>query len=70
MLAPAGTPKATIDALNQALGKAMADPAMRRQLASLGIEPTISTPDEFAALIHSEIPKWAAIVKASGASID
>ncbi len=70
VLAPAGTPKATIDALNQALGKAMADPAMRRQLASLGIEPTISTPDEFAALIHSEIPKWAAIVKASGASID
>ncbi len=70
VLAPAGTPKETIVTLNQALGKAMADPAMRKQLAALGIEPTISTPDEFAALIRSEIPKWAGIVKASGASID
>jgi tripartite-type tricarboxylate transporter receptor subunit TctC len=48
----------------------MANEGMRRQLTGLGIEPTLTSPEEFGALIRSEIPKWARIVKASGAQID
>lgn len=70
LLAPAGTPKDVVAALHAATARAMADAAMRKQLVGLGIEPTVSTPDEFSALIRNEIPKWARIVKASGAQID
>ena len=70
VLAPAGTPKEVVTALHAAVIRAMADAGMTRQLTALGIEPTASTPDEFSALIRSEIPKWARLVKASGAMVE
>ena len=70
MLAPAGTPKDVIVMLNTALGRVMATPALRTQLIALGIEPTFGTPEEFAALMRAELPKWAGIVKKSGATVD
>ena len=48
----------------------MATPALRQQLAALGIEPAFGTPEEFAALLRAELPKWAEIVKRSGATAD
>ena len=70
LLAPAGTPRDVVTALHAAVGKAMANGDMKRQLTSLGIEPSSSSPEDFAALIRSEIPKWALIVKASGAQVE
>jgi tripartite-type tricarboxylate transporter receptor subunit TctC len=70
VLAPAGTPREVVAGLHAAVARAMADAGMKRQLAALGIEPTSSTPEEFAALIRSELPKWARIVKASGAKVE
>lgn len=70
VLAPAGTPKEVIATLHTALGRTMATPALRSQLIALGIEPTSSTPEEFAALVRAELPKWAEIVKKSGATVD
>ena len=70
VLAPAGTPKDVIATLHGALGKAMATPALKQQLVALGIEPTFGTPDEFTALMRAELPKWAEIVRKSGATID
>ena len=70
LFAPAGTPKEVVGALHAAVGKAMATPALRAQLTALGIEPAYSTPEEFTALIKAELPKWAEIVKKSGATAD
>jgi tripartite-type tricarboxylate transporter receptor subunit TctC len=70
VLAPAGTSKEVVTALHAAVIRAMADAGMKRQLTALGIEPAASTPDEFSALIRSEIPKWARLVKASGAMVE
>ena len=70
VLAPAGTPKEVVTALHAAVIRAMSDAGMKRQLTALGIEPATSTPDEFSALIRSEIPKWARLVKASGAMVE
>jgi len=56
--------------LHAALGRAMATPELRAQLIALGIEPTFGTPEEFTALIRAELPKWAAIVKKSGATVE
>jgi tripartite-type tricarboxylate transporter receptor subunit TctC len=70
VLAPAGTPKDVITTLHTALGRAMATPALKQQLVALGIEPAFDTPEAFTALMRSELPKWAAIVKRSGATAD
>jgi len=70
VLAPAGTPKEVVTALHAAVIRAMSDAGMKRQLTALGIEPAASTPDEFSALIRSEIPKWARLVKTSGAMVE
>jgi tripartite-type tricarboxylate transporter receptor subunit TctC len=70
VLAPAGTPKDVISTLHAALGRAMASPALRQPLVALGIEPTFGTPEEFTALMRTELPKWAEIVKRSGATAD
>jgi tripartite-type tricarboxylate transporter receptor subunit TctC len=70
LVAPAGTPKEIVEALHAATVKALADPDTRRALADLGVEITGSSPQEFAAYIAREIPKWTAVVKASGAQLD
>lgn len=70
VLAPAGTPKDVIETLHAALGRAMATPALRAQLIALGIEPTFGSPEAFAALMRAELPKWAEIVKRSGAKLE
>jgi tripartite-type tricarboxylate transporter receptor subunit TctC len=70
VLAPAGTPTDVVATLNAALGRAMATPALKQQLVALGIEPAFGTPDEFGALIRAELPKWAEIVKKSGATVE
>lgn len=68
VLAPAGTPQAVLDTLHAALGRAMADPALRQQLQALGIEPKFGTQEAFGQLIRSDIVRWAEIVKRSGAN--
>jgi tripartite-type tricarboxylate transporter receptor subunit TctC len=70
VLAPAGTPSDVLARLHAALGRAMATPALRAQLTDLGIEPVFGPPEAFGALIRGEIPKWAAIVRSSGAKAD
>ena len=46
----------------------MRQPDVVKQLAQEGIDAVGSTPDEFGARIRKEITKWAAVVKASGAT--
>jgi len=70
LVAPAGTPRDVIATLNRATVQALRDPDTLRQLHDLGVEVGSSTPEEFAAHIRSEIPKWAAVVKASGAQVE
>ena len=70
LFAPAGTPKDVLATLHAALGRAMATPELRAQLVALGIEPAFGSPEDFAALIRAELPKWAAIVRKSGATVE
>jgi tripartite-type tricarboxylate transporter receptor subunit TctC len=70
LVAPAGTPRDVIATVNRATVQALRDPDTLRQLHDLGVEVNSSTPEEFAAYIRSEIPKWAAVVKASGAQVE
>ncbi len=70
LVAPAGTPKDVVATLNRAAVAALNDAEVRKALTDLGVDVVANTPEEFRAYIKSEIPKWAAIVKASGAKVD
>jgi tripartite-type tricarboxylate transporter receptor subunit TctC len=68
--APAGTPRPIIDRLNAAIRGALEDPTVRERLAARGAVPSPSTPEELARHVAAELPKWAALVKQSGAKVD
>jgi tripartite-type tricarboxylate transporter receptor subunit TctC len=70
LLAPAGTPADIVNRVQRETAKALANPALKERLQSQGAIPSGNTPAEFARLIDSEIKKWAAVVKASGAKVD
>jgi tripartite-type tricarboxylate transporter receptor subunit TctC len=70
LVAPAETPKEVIAALHDALAATVNDPPVRKALTDLGVDVVGGTPEELRAYVKSEIPKWAAVVKASGAKLD
>src|SRR5262245_8073698 len=70
LVAPAGTPKEVIAALHRALTATVNDPVVRKALTDLGVDVVGGTPEELRAYLKAEIPKWAAVVKASGAKLD
>jgi tripartite-type tricarboxylate transporter receptor subunit TctC len=70
ILAPAGTSKEIIARLNAELNKIIAAPDMRQRLIDNGFEPVGGTPEKAGEKIHSEIAKWAPVVKAAGIKVD
>jgi tripartite-type tricarboxylate transporter receptor subunit TctC len=70
LMAPAATPRAIVERLNQAVRQALDLPEVRDQLARLGSQPVASTPEHFAQFIRSEHAKWGPIVKSTGAVVD
>jgi tripartite-type tricarboxylate transporter receptor subunit TctC len=71
IVAPAGTPKDVIARLAAELAKLQAMSEFRDQLVRFGMEPSApQTPDQFAATIAAEQPRWIKAVKDSGAKVD
>lgn len=64
-LAPAGTPPAVITRLNAEINAALKLPDVKAKLEAAGIEIQGGTPQEYAALIKSDLAKWAKVVKAA-----
>jgi tripartite-type tricarboxylate transporter receptor subunit TctC len=63
VFAPAGTPAAITALLNAAIGKALADPAVRKSLVESAQEPVGGTADQFAQLVRDDYAKFARLVK-------
>ena len=66
IFAPKGTPAPVIARLNEAVGKALNDEAVRKRLLELGSvipAPAERTPEALAALVKSEIAKWTPVLK-------
>ena len=70
LVAPTGTPPDVVETLHRATVAALKDPETRKHLVDLGVEIAGDSPEEFAAYIRREIPKWTAVVKVSGARLD
>jgi tripartite-type tricarboxylate transporter receptor subunit TctC len=66
ILAPAGTPKDVIAKLNAAINAALKAEDVQAKLTGAGIQIQGGTPEQFAAVIQSEIDKWGKVVKGAG----
>ena len=70
LVAPAGTPRAIVEKLNCAIVKGLGAPGTRERLLSQGLEPIGNSPEAFGKLLRDELPKWARVVKISGAKVE
>jgi tripartite-type tricarboxylate transporter receptor subunit TctC len=70
LLAPAKTPRSAVDLLNRELRAALEQPDVRRTLLDQGMDPAPGTPEQFGALIKTDMDKWGEIGRRLGVKLD
>ena len=70
ILGPPGLPKAIVDALAAEVARILAMPDTVEKLASMGLSPFVSTPEQLAALMRSETVRYAEVIKAANIKAD
>jgi tripartite-type tricarboxylate transporter receptor subunit TctC len=60
---PAKTPKAVVDRLNKDIVAALHDPAVRKRLEDLNLDPHPGTPEQAAALLNNDIKRWGDVIE-------
>lgn len=66
LVAPAATPADVVQRLNREVAAALAHPATRERLTTLGIDVKASTPGELRSFMRSEVGHWAEVVRKAG----
>jgi tripartite-type tricarboxylate transporter receptor subunit TctC len=66
VLAPAGTPRAIVTKLNQAIGKMLQAPEVKAAITDEGGESASTTPNDFSAFLQAERRRWSDLVNESG----
>lgn len=66
IFAPAGTPPEVVSKLNSTLVEVLADPAIQKRFAELGVEARSSTPEEIGKRLADDISKWSAVIEKAG----
>jgi tripartite-type tricarboxylate transporter receptor subunit TctC len=70
LMAPAGTPRATVDWLNAETRKAFEVPEVRERLSKQGLQLPLGSPQEFAALIAAESKRWGEVIRTGGIKLE
>ena len=70
LLVPTGTPKEVVARINAEFNKALKQPELSKRLSDEGADIAGGTPEQFAALIKDDIPRWGKVVRESGAKVD
>ena len=70
VVAPAGTPRDVVDTLNRAINDGLQSPEMKENLIRFSAIAKPGMPQDFAAFMQSEVPKWAELVKLAGATAE
>jgi tripartite-type tricarboxylate transporter receptor subunit TctC len=70
LLAPPGTPRDIVDKLNSTITRVLSHPDARKLMASAGVDVATSTPEEFGALMQSELERWGKVVRETGATVN
>ena len=66
IFAPAKTPQATVATISAAIVDTLASEEIKEKIRRIGLQPTGTTPQEFARIQRDDIARWAPAVKASG----
>ena len=64
--APAKTPRAIVERLNDEIVRALNSPDLNARLTAQGADPSPMTPEQYTAFVQSEIVKWAKVIQAAG----
>ena len=67
---PLATPSGIVERFNADINRAMDTPEVRERFAQAGLEVVKYTPAEFGLFLRDEVPKWAAVVRSSGARVE
>ena len=70
LFAPAGTPSAIVDQLHASAAKTLQMPEVRERLLSQEMEPVGSSPEQFSAVVKSDLAKWLKVIKAGNVRLD
>jgi hypothetical protein len=70
VLAPPGTPKEAVDAIQVQMSKVVNDPSAQARMRDLGLAPDLSNPKSFGDFVSSENQRWGAVIKAAGIKIE
>ena len=70
MQVPAGTPKAVVDKLNRDIVTLLKEPEVVQRFRNQGVEVAASTPEQFGALVRSEITKWTQLIREANIRIE
>ena len=70
VVAPSGTPAPIISRLNNVINEGLRSPEMKTSFAKVSAIAQPGSPEDFAAFLKAELPKWAHIVQISGAKAE
>jgi tripartite-type tricarboxylate transporter receptor subunit TctC len=70
VMAPAKTPQPVVARLNAEIAKALAAPDLRERFIALAVEPRTNSPEDFRALIQSDLARWAKVVRDAGIKVE
>jgi tripartite-type tricarboxylate transporter receptor subunit TctC len=70
VFAPVGTPKPIVDRLSESIRKALAMPDVKEKLAGQGMEPYVTTPEEFAEIVKADFAKYGRVIKEGNIKIE
>jgi tripartite-type tricarboxylate transporter receptor subunit TctC len=70
MVAPAGVPKPVVGTLSTEVARVLSMPDFRERLVSFGMEPFVSSPDQFSALIRQDTTRFAEIIKTAKIKVE
>ena len=63
---PAGTPKDMVARLNREVVTALTDPALRKRLEDLNLDPLPGPPEQAAALLQNDVRRWSEVIRRAG----
>jgi tripartite-type tricarboxylate transporter receptor subunit TctC len=70
VLAPGRTPKPVVSKLSGEVARILALADVRERLSGMGMTPFVNTPDQFASIMHSDMAKFAKIIKSANIKLE
>ena len=70
VLVPKGTPDAVVARLSDEIGKAVADPELRKRIAATAAEPMPSTSKQFETFLRDDVARWRTVIRANNVRFD